>query len=292
MRVAARVFSPEGATKYAQPGLRFASAQAASRRVLVILACRESLFSCIGSHMVYGPEPLSKSARNGVIDELATMIAALQQPSPIRVAVDGRTASGKTRFADELAARIMRQNREVIRTSIDGFHNPKAIRYARGRYSAEGYYFDARNLTAIRTLLLDPLGPNGDRRYRTVSFDLEKDVPIDQTPLTASETSVLLVDGTFLQRPELVWDLTIFVESSEKISEERGVNRDAVRLGGLAEARQLYANRYRPAFNLYEKLCKPRLSADVVIENDDLDSPRLEIRADGRLAPYALASLT
>jgi uridine kinase len=250
------------------------------------------MLSCITGDMFYGPEPTSKFGRKGVIDDLAMMIAALQQPSPVRVAVDGRTASGKTRFADELAARIMRENREVIRTSIDGFHNPKAIRYARGRYSAEGYYFDARDLTAIRMLLLDPLGPDGDRRYRTTSFDLEMDTPIDQTPLTASEKSVLLVDGTFLQRPELIWDLTIFVESSEQISEERGVNRDAVRLGGLAEARQLYANRYRPAFDLYEKLCKPRLTADVVIENDDLENPRLRIRAEGRLANQLLANVT
>jgi len=242
--------------------------------------------------MLYGPEPPSKRGRKGLIDDLAMMIAAFQQPSPVRVAVDGRTASGKTTFADELAARIMRENREVIRTSIEGFHNPKAIRYARGRYSAEGYYFDARDLTAIRTLLLDPLGPMGDRRYRTESFDLGNDIPVDQTPLTASEKSVLLVDGTFLQRPELVWDLTIFVDSSEKTSEERGVSRDAVRLGGLAEARQLYANRYRPAFDLYEKLCRPRLSADVVIDNNDLGNPRLEIRADGRLAHHALASVT
>jgi uridine kinase len=28
----------------------------------------------------------------------------------------------------------------VIRTSIDGFHRPKAERYLRGRHSAEGYY--------------------------------------------------------------------------------------------------------------------------------------------------------
>ncbi len=240
--------------------------------------------------MLYRPESLAKSGRKSVVDDLAMMIAALQQPSPVRVAVDGRTASGKTRFADELAARIMRENREVIRTSIDGFHNPTAIRYARGRYSAEGYYFDARDLTAIRTLLLDPLGPNGDRRYRTASFDLENDRPVDQTPLVASEKSVLIVDGSFLQRPELVWDLTIFVDSSEKTSEERGVNRDAVRLGGLEEARQLYANRYRPAFDLYERLCNPRIAADAVIDNNELDNPRLEIRSDGRLAHYAPAN--
>lgn len=250
------------------------------------------MISCISSYMPYRPDPQPKGTRTGVVGNLATMIAAIQHPGPIRVAIDGRTASGKSTLADELAAKIMRENREVIRTSIDGFHNPKAIRYARGRYSAEGYYFDAGNLAAIRTLLLDPLGPNGDRRYRTEAFDLEKDVPIDRPPLVASEKSVLLVDGTFLQRPELVWDLTIFVDASEQISEQRGVNRDAARLGGFTEARALYANRYKPAFDLYEKLCTPRISADVVIDNNDFEHPRMEIRSDGRLAHYAFASAT
>src|SRR5208337_679512 len=143
-------------------------------------------------------------------------------------------------------------------TSIEGFHNPKATRYARGRYSAEGYYFDGTNLAAIRTLLLDPLGSNGDRRYCTEAFDLEKDVPTDKPPLVASEKSVLIVDGTFLQRPELVWDLTIFVDASD----------------------------------LYEKLCNPRLSADVVIDNNNFEHPRMEIRSDGRLAHHAFASIT
>jgi len=250
------------------------------------------MISCINNYMPYRPDPRPKGAGTGVVGNLATMIAAIQHPGPIRVAIDGRIASGKSTFADELAAQIMRENREVIRTSIEGFHNPKATRYARGRYSAEGYYFDATNLAAIRTLLLDPLGSNGDRRYCTEAFDLEKDVPTDKPPLVASEKSVLIVDGTFLQRPELVWDLTIFVDASEQISEERGVNRDAVRLGGFAKARELYATRYKPAFDLYEKLCNPRLSADVVIDNNNFEHPRMEIRSDGRLAHHAFASIT
>ena len=116
----------------------------------------------------------SQSLRLALLSRLAEMISNLGFSRPVRIAIDGRTASGKTTFANELAAEIARRGRAVIRTSIDGFHMPKATRYARGRYSAEGYYFDARDLVAIRALLLDPLGPRGDRQYRTASFDLEK----------------------------------------------------------------------------------------------------------------------
>ncbi len=170
--------------------------------------------------------------------------------------------------------------RPVIRTSIDGFHRPKAERYALGRYSAEGYYYDSRDLSAVRRLLLDPLGPNGDRRYRTASFDLANDCPLEQQAQTAPVDAVLIVDGTFLQRPELIdaWDLVIFVQASQQQCERRGIQRDAGALGGREAATRLYAARYRPAFDLYETLCTPAARADVVFDNDDLERPSMIIR--------------
>ncbi|MHB2266625.1 uridylate kinase [Aliihoeflea sp. PC F10.4] len=223
--------------------------------------------------------------RDSVIRGLAAGLARLSLEHPVRVAVDGRTASGKTTLADELAIRVKEEGRPVIRTSIDGFHHPKSERYRRGRYSAEGYYYDARDLSAIRTLLLNPLGPGGARLYRTLSFDLENDQPVEQTPLLAAPDALLIVDGTFLQRPELHdgWDVVIFVAASQDVSEDRGCMRDAERLGGLEAARQLYAQRYRPAYNLYERLCLPERFADVILKNEDFDWPQLHVRKDGRL---------
>src|SRR6185295_12070157 len=175
-----------------------------------------------------------ESRRVLVLDDLARRIAGLSLGGAIRIAVDGRTASGKTTLSDELAATLRRRGRDVIRTSIDGFHRPKAERYARGRHSAEGYYYDARDLSAIMALLLVPLGPGGNRIYQTASFDLATDQPIEQQPLTASPDAILIVDGTFLQRGELRdgWDLTIFLKTSDGIAEQRGMVRDAGLLGG------------------------------------------------------------
>ena len=228
----------------------------------------------------------SQSLRPALLGRLADMISNLEFSRPVRVAIDGRTASGKTTFANELGAEIVRRGRAVIRTSIDGFHMPKAARYARGRYSAEGYYFDARDLNAIRSLLLDPLGPGGDRQYRTASFDLENDIALEQEPLSAPAESILIVDGTFLQRPELItgWDVTVFLDTSEDVSERRGVDRDAGRLGGLQAARELYAERYRPAFDLYERRCQPRSVADVIVDNNDIDRPNMSLRSGGILS--------
>lgn len=223
--------------------------------------------------------------RAALLSDLADMIANRKMARPIRVAIDGRTASGKTTLANELAECLRGSGREIIRTSIDGFHRPKVERYARGRHSAEGYYYDARDLPAINTLLLNPLGPGGDRWYRTASFDLHNDVPIDQAPQFAPADAILIVDGTFLQRPELRegWDLAIFVETSEHVSEHRGIARDTALLGGTEATRQLYADRYRPAFALYESLAAPAHCADAIVNNDDFERPALRIREGGRL---------
>src|SRR5262245_44592783 len=60
--------------------------------------------------------------RTQVIDDLAARTAAVRLPHPLRVAIDGRTGSGKTTLADELAACLSARRRPIIRTSIDGFH--------------------------------------------------------------------------------------------------------------------------------------------------------------------------
>jgi uridine kinase len=221
-----------------------------------------------------------------VLNEVARKLGCLRLGRPVRVAIDGRTASGKTTMADELAALMAEHGRSVIRTSIDGFHRPRVERYARGRHSAEGYYYYARDLAAIVALLLAPLGPGGDRQYRTASFDLDADRPLEQVPQTSAEDAILIVDGTFLQRPELqrYWDVTVFVRTSAEISEARGLGRDMQHLGGEEAARNLYANRYRPAYALYERLCEPERHSDVVIDNDDLVHPRLHVQPKGRLA--------
>ncbi|MGY4305057.1 uridine kinase [Bradyrhizobium sp. USDA 4369] len=224
------------------------------------------------------------SNRVAALHDLALRISRLEMGHPMRVAVDGRTASGKTTLSDELAELIKRSGRPVIRTSIDGFHRPKAQRYARGRFSALGYYDDARDLSAVRTLLLEPLAPGGDRLYRTASFDLERDVAIAQPSALAPVDAVLVVDGTFLQRPELRdhWDIVIFVETSRRISDARGLSRDRL---GQQIAMKVYAERYGPAFDFYEETCAPAGTADVVFNNDDMDHPTIRFRRGGRLSP-------
>ena len=58
---------------------------------------------------------------------------------------------------------------------------------------------------------------------------------------------------------------------------ERGTRRDAEEVGGLAVARRLYDARYHAAARLYIAAVDPARRATIVVENDDLDNPRLRV---------------
>jgi uridine kinase len=227
-----------------------------------------------------------RGRRGQVVDAVAQSIESCAVPHPLRVAVDGRTASGKTTLADEIATVLRLRGRQVIRTSVDGFHRPRAERYRRGRHSPEGYLDDARDWRALRHLLLDPLGTGGDRWYRTATFDLERDQPIAQAAVRAEPSAVLIVDGTFLQRDELAdaWDFAVFVEVSESVAVSRGAARDASHLGGVVVAREMHERRYQPAFAIYDARCRPAERAHLVIGNDDPASPFIASRRPARAA--------
>jgi len=120
--------------------------------------------------------------REQLLERLTALVVAIPCSHPLRVAIDGIDAAGKTTLAGELAPLIEAQGRPVIRASIDGFHHPRSIRYRRGPDSPEGYYQDSFDYTALRAVLLDPLGPHGNRRYRHAVFDVHED-----TRLTLAE---------------------------------------------------------------------------------------------------------
>ncbi len=95
--------------------------------------------------------------RKELLHHLATIILEKQKGCHLFVGVDGADASGKTTLAEELANEVKRSSRPVIRASIDGFHNPKSVRYTKGENSSEGYYFDPFNHKAIAEVLCDSL---------------------------------------------------------------------------------------------------------------------------------------
>src|SRR5690348_16795644 len=102
-----------------------------------------------------------------LLTAVAERILAVERPHPVRVAIDGCSAAGKTTLADELAAVLAaRSPRPVLRVGIDHFKRAVALRTAYPPDSPESYYLDSWDNDAIVRWLLRPLGPGGDRHYR------------------------------------------------------------------------------------------------------------------------------
>jgi uridine kinase len=226
-------------------------------------------------------------ARREIVKSIAGRIARLESPHTVRVAIDGVDAAGKTTLADELAHCVAALGRPVIRAGIDGFHQPRSVRYRRGRDSAEGYYRDSFDLGGLIAVLLQPLGPEGTGVYRTALFDHRTDAPVDAPQRKAEPHAVLLFDGIFLLRPELrsFWEYTIFVRADFDVTLARALARDAASLGSVQSVECRYRSRYIPAQRIYLDTCRPEAHADLVIDNNDPTDPALVTGLGGNRPP-------
>ena len=187
------------------------------------------------------------------------------------VAVDGRDAAGKTILAHELAEKLSGMGRDVIEASIDGFHNPREIRYKCGRDDPEGYYRDSFDLVSLKKHLLVPLKV-GCMSYRTQVFDYRTNQVVDVPKKKAQCNSILVFDGVFTHRSELrcYWNYSVYLSISEEESLRRGINRD---LGEADEIKRKYLVRYLPGQRLYHMESLPMKHASIIVDNTYPDNP-------------------
>ena len=192
----------------------------------------------------------------------------------VLIAVDGLDGAGKTVLAEELvkSAGAEASSRPVASVSIDGFHHPRAVRYAEGR-GPESFYRDSYDYAAFDRAVVTPF-----RHGAAISpavWDVDADEAMSPGALDLPEDCVLLVDGIFLHRPELrgIWDASIWVEVPFEVSVPRG-NQRFPHLGDPdpeSEANHRYVGGQR----LYFAEASPWEQATWVVDNTELEHPRL-----------------
>jgi len=202
------------------------------------------------------PEPIATPARDAVLDEVVAHVLAFERPR-VLVGIDGASGTGKSTFADELAARLATRGRTVVRSTTDSFHRPRAERLRRGPTSPDGFYLDSHQLGRITGEVLEPFA-RGEPRVRTAAFDEPSDRAVDAFADDLPGEAVLVFDGLFLLRSELRshWDLVVHL---------------------LAESRRLQDRerwpRYVDGYQRYLDDADPLARADLVVDNDDLAAP-------------------
>lgn len=215
------------------------------------------------------------SPRGQFLSMLVDRLAAVNIGHPLRVGIDGPCGSGKSTLARELVAAIAASGRAAVYLDSDGFHNPRHVRYRRGRDSARGYYEDAYDFRALVDRVLVPLGPGGSRLYATKVHDLDTDRVEVNLAAAAPNDAIVIFDCTFLQRGQLrdYWDEVVYLRVRRDIAVTRGAGRDAARFGGFEDARKAHDARYMAACDIYIREEHPAERASILIDHDDFANP-------------------
>jgi uridine kinase len=210
---------------------------------------------------------LQVRSRSEVVAALAEEILHNYGKGRAIIAVDGLDGAGKTRFADALAAQVGVGHRAVFRASIDDFHQSRARRYARGKESPEGFYRDSYDYPTFKRVLTEPFRTGWIGSFNLKAFDLKRDVPFQPVWSSGPRDALLIVDGIFLNRPELrgIWNYSIWLEVEPGVAAGRMLERD----GSPANP-----ERYSGGQALYLKEAKPREAATAIIDNNDHDHPK------------------
>lgn len=216
------------------------------------------------------------NVRGSLLERIAGTTIALGRTTPTLVGVEGRSAAGKTTFADELAATLSARGRSIVRSSIDDFHTPgHKYRSIRREYTPESYIATGYDYAGFKRSMLDPLGDGGDRCCKAAQWNSSKDQAIEDPCVQQPEDAIAIVDGALLFHPllERAWHLTIWLDIDWETMLARAVARDIAWVKSADEVRWKYRNLWQPLHELYEREMRPKERCDIVIDNRDIAAP-------------------
>lgn len=219
-----------------------------------------------------------KLTRSELLDHLAKEVTRLHTNEPTLVAIDGRSAAGKTTLADELAARVSEQGRPTLRSSIDDFHPPgHKYRSSQRRYTPMSYYAEGYDYTAFRQCVLEPLRQGGSRRCRLALWDSFNDLPFPEQWVDVPSDAIVIVDGAFLLRSDLrhYWDNTIWLQIDWQTMLERAAQRDVAWVGDADVVLDRYRTFWIPMHELYEADANPMALVNIIVDNQYPETPYL-----------------
>ncbi|GAA3747080.1 hypothetical protein GCM10022239_23210 [Leifsonia bigeumensis] len=198
-------------------------------------------------------------AKKDQLESLATEIMHNYSRGRAMVAIDGRHGAGQRQFADDLAEALRQNDAHVFRASIDDFFRPRRDREREGWLDGGAQYRDAYDYSLLRRVLVDPFHTAGSTGFVLTGFDEVRDQPVFQPKwMSAGPDAILVVDGVFLNRPELagLWNYSIWLSTPLIESGDEEVMRDSA------------------ADEAYLKDANPSEKATTIIDNQDLDHPR------------------
>ncbi|MBE6826630.1 MAG: uridine kinase [Ruminococcus sp.] len=198
---------------------------------------------------------------------LAAQLSAIDK-TPLIVGIDGLGGAGKSTLSESLAAALAAQGRPVTLLHIDDFIHQRAVRY-RDDVPAWRCYYELQWNYAPLLELIAAFRHDGTYCGEVSLYNKDKD-SYDTQEICIPKDSVLLVEGVFLQRPELsgVFDVVIYLDVPESVRLSRVLLRDGY-IGDREAIMEKYEQRYFPAERHYVESCQPAETADVVMKETE-----------------------
>ena len=221
--------------------------------------------------------------------------------TPTIVTIDGIDGSGKSTFADGLAAGLAREGWATVTLRVDDFRRPLDWTAAAGGPAAEAdlYYDDYYDLDLLQSCLRAFLArvprvtiPVFDPA--TERLDGVRELRLDGggSPAVAGgpggPRAVAVVEGVFALRvPAAAAGLIVYIDVPGGEARRRLMVRDLARGRRREIIEHRLAARYLPAQARYQRLFDPAGRADVVVDNSRPGAPlcvrRALTRADADL---------
>lgn len=132
------------------------------------------------------------------------------------IAIDGTDAAARTAFADDLAAVFREDEKHVFRASLRYFQHSRAEQQRLAPDTTERQYLVGYDYSALRRVLVEPFRLGGSTGFVTEEFDPDRDTWIQPTWQTAPADAILIIDGDYINRPELhgLWLYSVLLEGA------------------------------------------------------------------------------
>ena len=204
------------------------------------------------------------------------------------IAVDGPDGSGKSRFAARLAAACGGAGAPAALVHVDDFRRP--VDFDAADDEAVAYYDRYYDFPALEACLRAFLGGAG--QVAIPRFDPARGVLDGQLQVSFDDAALCVVEGVFVLRaPAACAAPVILLEVGADEARRRILARDGARGRAPAEIERRLARRYLPSQRRYRAELDPVARADVIVDNDRWDDPRLLRREMGRFPPAAAQAL-
>ena len=153
-------------------------------------------------------------AKKDQLDALAAEILHNYGSGRAVVAVDGASTAGTKAFADALADAMREAGHKVFVASVRDFRKPRSCRDNSLDDTAAAFYADAFDYSVLQRVLLDPFRASGSTGFVLAAYDEKRDAQLQPKWATAGRDAILIVEGVFLNRPELagLWNYSVWLE--------------------------------------------------------------------------------